>query len=126
VRLLADESCDFGVVMALRAAGHDVAAVIEDRRGAPDREVFARSRREHRVLLTEDKDFGQLAVASDLGGEEGVLLIRCPEQSRGELPASIVALVETSGERLLGAVVVWTPARARFRPIRGEAGTRGD
>jgi predicted nuclease of predicted toxin-antitoxin system len=61
VRLLADESCDYGVVMALRVAGHDVVAVIEDSRGALDREVFARSRREHRVLLTEDKDFGQLA-----------------------------------------------------------------
>jgi hypothetical protein len=35
-----------------------VVAVIEDSRGALDREVFARSRRGHRVLLTEDKDFG--------------------------------------------------------------------
>jgi predicted nuclease of predicted toxin-antitoxin system len=47
-----------------------VVAVIEDSRGALDREVFARSRREHRVLLTEDKDFGQLAVASDLAGRK--------------------------------------------------------
>jgi predicted nuclease of predicted toxin-antitoxin system len=124
VRLLADESCDYGVVRALRAAGHDVVAVIEDSRGALDREVFARSHREHRILLTEDKDFGRLAVASDLGGQEGLLLIRCPEQSRGDLPAAIVALVATFAERLLGAIVVWTPARTRFRPIRGEASTR--
>ena len=126
MRLLADESCDYSVVKALRVAGHDVVAVIEDGRGALDREVFARSRRERRVLLTEDKDFGQLAIASDLGGEEGVLLIRCPEQSRGALPASIVALLEISGERLLGAVVVWTPARIRFRLIRGGAGPRAE
>jgi predicted nuclease of predicted toxin-antitoxin system len=52
VCLLADESCDYSVVKALREL------VIEDSRAAPDREVFARSRREHRVLLTEDKDFG--------------------------------------------------------------------
>jgi predicted nuclease of predicted toxin-antitoxin system len=126
MRLLADESCDYGVVTALRVAGHDVAAVVEDSRGVEDREVFARSRRERRVLLTEDKDFGQMAVASDLGAEEGVLLIRCPEQSREELPVSIVSLVETLGKRLLGAIVVWTPTRTRFRSLRGMAGTTAE
>jgi predicted nuclease of predicted toxin-antitoxin system len=112
------------VVKALRAAGHDVVAVIEDDRGAPDREIFARSQREHRVLLTEDKDFGQLAVAADLSDQEGLLLIRCPEPSRGNLPAALADFVATSGERLLGAVVVWTPSRIRFRSIRGEAAAR--
>lgn len=124
MRFLADESCDYGVVKALRAAGHDVVAVIEDDRGAPDREIFARSHREQRVLVTEDKDFGQLAVAAHLSDQEGLLLIRCPEPSRGTLPAALAEFVATSGERLLGAVVVWTPARIRFRSMSGETGAR--
>jgi predicted nuclease of predicted toxin-antitoxin system len=126
VRFLADESCDYGVVKTLRTAGHDVAAVVEDSPGTADREVFARSRREQRVLLTEDKDFGQLAVATELGEQEGLILIRCPEQSRGDLPAAISALVAADGHRLVGALVVWTPTRVRFRSLRGESGPEPD
>jgi hypothetical protein len=40
MRLLADESCDFSVVRALRAAGHDVKAVVETHRGASDEDVI--------------------------------------------------------------------------------------
>jgi predicted nuclease of predicted toxin-antitoxin system len=114
VRFLADESCDFRVVKALRAAGHDVAAILEECRGAPDQKVLARSRDDQRVLLTEDKDFGQLVMAAGLGKQEGLLLIRCSEEARAELPAAITALVAASAERLQGAVVVWTPTRIRF------------
>ena len=41
MRFLADESCDFAVVRALRAAGHDVKAVVETHRGATDESVIA-------------------------------------------------------------------------------------
>ena len=61
MRFLADESCDFAVVTALRAAGHDVSAVVEISPRAKDVAVLALARSEARVLLTEDKDFGLLA-----------------------------------------------------------------
>ena len=61
MRFLADESCDFSVVKALRAAGHDVTAVAEGPlRGADDDKVIELARVDRRILLTEDKDFGQL------------------------------------------------------------------
>lgn len=63
MRFLADESCDYAVVTALRAANHDVVAVSETNAGAQDALVFAMARDEARVLLTEDKDFGLLAYA---------------------------------------------------------------
>lgn len=55
---LADESCDFGVVRALRQAGYDVLAVCEVRQRSGDRGLIEQAYREQRVLLTEDKDFG--------------------------------------------------------------------
>ena len=61
MRFLADESCDFSVVRALRAAGHDIVAVAEGSlRGSSDREVIGLAKDNRRILLTEDKDFGQL------------------------------------------------------------------
>jgi predicted nuclease of predicted toxin-antitoxin system len=124
VRFLADESCDYRVVRALRDSGHDVAAVVEESRGAPDHEVFARARQEQRVLLAEDKDFGQLALAAELQAEGGgLLLMRCPEKSRADLPTAITALVASWGSRLPGSVVVWTPTRVRVRRTHGGGGT---
>jgi predicted nuclease of predicted toxin-antitoxin system len=63
VRFLADESCDYGVVRALRAAGYDVHAVSEVSPRADDTEVIAAAAREERIVLTEDRDFGQLVYA---------------------------------------------------------------
>lgn len=60
LRFLADESCDFAVVRALRAAGHDVDAIAESTPSTADEEVLQRSVSDRRILLTEDKDFGRI------------------------------------------------------------------
>lgn len=112
MRFLADESCDFAVVTALRTAGHDVSAVAEISPRAKDPAVLALARSEGRVLLTEDKDFGLLAYA---GGQEtaGVLLIRFPGDARSSLGEAVVAVVAELGDRIKGAFVVIEPGRAR-------------
>jgi hypothetical protein len=51
MRFLADESCDFAVVYALRATGHDVQAVKEICSGAPDEMVMQLAVQETRILL---------------------------------------------------------------------------
>ena len=75
IRFLADESCDSVVVRALRAHGYDVLTVVEVAQGADDEEVMQLARREGRVILTEDKDFGRLAYAEGMSGI-GVILLR--------------------------------------------------
>lgn len=113
MRFLADESCDFAVVRALRGTGHDVLAVAEVARGAKDSAVIALAREQQRVLLTEDKDFGQLVHAH---GERasGVVLIRFPGSARPSLPAAAVDLVDRFGDRLPTAFVVREPGRVRI------------
>ena len=61
MRILADESVEGKIVARLRDGGHDVAYVPESFAGIRDDEVLARANAEDRVLLTEDKDFGDLA-----------------------------------------------------------------
>jgi predicted nuclease of predicted toxin-antitoxin system len=117
VRFLADESCDFVVVTALRAVGHDVSAIGEINPGADDEIVLALSRSQARVLLTEDKDFGLLAYGIKRE-TAGVILIRFPGRARSTLGQSIVDVVAELGDRLGGAFVVVEPGRARLsRPI---------
>lgn len=116
MRFLADESCDFSIVRALRDAGHDVVAVAEQSGGIPDDEVIELARADNRVLLTEDKDFGQL-VFSALAGSAGVILIRYPTAVRDRLPLSVVRLAEKSGANLQRAFVTMTPGRIRVNRL---------
>ena len=107
------------MVRALRAAHHDVVAVVDINPGAEDDAVLALAHSDSRVLLTEDKDFGLLAYA---GGREtaGVLLIRYPSASRASLGEAVVKIVAELGDRLSGAFVVIEPGRARVsRPMGG-------
>jgi hypothetical protein len=64
--LLADENVPGAVVAALRQQGHDVAWIHEDAPGRPDPEVLERAQQEHRVVVTFDKDFGELAFRRGL------------------------------------------------------------
>jgi predicted nuclease of predicted toxin-antitoxin system len=57
LRFLADESCDFTIVRALREAGYDVHAIVEASPGADDEIVLALASESRAVLVTEDKDF---------------------------------------------------------------------
>ena len=64
------------VWLDLRAAGHDVLWVKESMTGAKDRDVLARAHSEARLLVTFDKDFGELAVRHRLPAASGVVLFR--------------------------------------------------
>ncbi len=118
-RFLADESCDFAVVRALREAGFDVVAVVEHSPGATDDQVIGLSVSEGRVLLTEDKDFGQLVFAANRESA-GVVLIRFPASARGALGARVVETIQRQEARLSGAFVVLQPHRTRITRLPAE------
>ncbi len=110
---LADESCDFTMVRVLRTAGHEVIAVAEISPRADDQEVLKLAVRQKRILLTEDKDFGQLVYAR---GQKavGVVLLRFPTSARKQVSRDLVQLVKEQGERLIGCFVVVQPGRIRI------------
>ena len=114
LRFLADESCDFAVVRALRAEGYDVLAVSEVMQRSDDRELIEQASREHRILLTEDKDFGWLVYVSHTDSA-GVILIRFPGNARQTLVNDFMNLVHTLGQKLSGAFVVVQPGHIRIR-----------
>jgi len=116
LRFLADERCDFAVVRALRAGGFEVLAVAELMPGVDDDQVIRCAVDEGCLLLTEDKDFGQLVYAA---GHRacGIVLIRYSAAARPMLAARIMALVRDHGERLMGSFVVLTPERIRITTL---------
>jgi hypothetical protein len=111
VRFLADESFDFAGVRALRAAGYDVAAIVEIAPGTPDPEVLRLGSIDDRVLLTEDKGSGELYRSAS--HTAGVILARFPATARTGQGDAVVAAVRQLGERIPGAFVVIQPGRVR-------------
>ena len=112
MRFLADESCDFSVVRALRSAKHDVVAIAVVSPRADDDDVRERAVSDERILITEDKDFGQLVYAS-MRRTGGVIFIRFPARARRGLAAAVVDVVRQRGQRLIGAFTVVQPGRVR-------------
>ena len=114
MRFLADESCDFAVVRALRADGHDVLAVAECSPGLDDALVMDLALREQRILLTEDKDFGQL-VYSKRAAVWRSHIDSISRQRAFNLAIRSCQLCEIATVRLAGRFVVVSPGRSRVR-----------
>ena len=81
--LVADESLDFGIIHELRENGVDVISIDETSPGIMDTEVLAISKSYKCILVTEDKDFGELAYRLNLE-HFGIFLIRLSDMPRKE------------------------------------------
>jgi predicted nuclease of predicted toxin-antitoxin system len=119
VRLLADENVPGDAVAALRHAGFDVARVMTDNPGISDHLILARAQREERVVLTFDKDFGEMAFLSGLPSDAGIILVRVPLESPGVISSIVVAALK-SREDWAGNLSVIEADRIRMTALPGE------
>lgn len=117
MRWLADECVDASLVDQLRNAGHDVTYMAEIASGATDIVALSYARDETRLLLTEDKDFGELVFRMRMTAP-GVVLLRIDPRERHIKWARLAEAIEKFGERLLGRYLVIEEARFRSRPLR--------
>lgn len=88
-------------------------AVIEVSPGADDAAIIDMAVREQRILLTDDRDFGQLVYAAGKP-TAGVILLRYPATARATLSTLVVDIVVRHGEKLAERFVVLQPGRIRF------------
>lgn len=116
MRFLADENFPGSAVRALRVAGHDVAWVRVDAPGSPDRDVLHRAMSEARVLVTFDKDFGELAWRAGLPSDCGVVLFRLPMPLPDEVDRIITGVL-ISRDDWKGHFSVVETGRVRMRAL---------
>ncbi|MBU1662931.1 MAG: DUF5615 family PIN-like protein [Chloroflexi bacterium] len=111
---LADENCDFSVIRALRLVGYSVKAIAEISPSLPDEMVLELAVAENRLLITEDKDFGEWVFAHQ-HAMTGVLLIRYQASMRSSMVAAVIDLIGGHATELDGSFTVLEPGRARIR-----------
>jgi predicted nuclease of predicted toxin-antitoxin system len=115
VRLLADEGVEAAIVARLRADGHDVLYVAELAPGVTDETMLELAAREGRLLLTADKDFGEL-VFRLRRASHGVLLLRLVGLSQERKAEAASEALREHGAEMAAAFTVITPGLVRIRP----------
>ena len=114
MKLLCDEGVERQVVERLREGGHDVSYMAEDEPSAGDDYVLERAAAESAVLVTTDKDFGEL-VFRQKRASSGVLLLRLAGLANQKKAAIVAGVLRDHGQELQGAFSVVTPNRVRIR-----------
>ena len=84
--------------------------------GSSDQEVLARASRERRILLTFDKDFGELAKDSLLPDGCGVVLLRIPTPTPQRVGRVVADLILARAD-WAGHFSVIEPGRVRMRQL---------
>ena len=116
MRILADENVPGDAVTALRERGHDVAWMRADAPGSSDLQVIARAQAGNRMLVTFDKDFGELAFRSGLPASSGIVLFRISTPSPSHVARVAVAALESRTDRT-GHFAVVEDERIRMTPL---------
>lgn len=116
MRFLADENFPGSAVVALADQEHDVVWVRKINPGMVDADVLAWAVRESRILLTFDKDFGELARRASLPASCGVILFRLPMPRPGAAGTNLAAMI-VARQDWAGHFSVVEPARVRLRRL---------
>ena len=114
---VADESLDGPVVRSLRDLGHQVLFIAESEPGIPDFQVLARAFDARAILLTADKDFGDLIFRQN-HPHFGVILLRLSGLTPAEKAPIVARHVATHGTDFEMAFSVITARTVRIRQTK--------
>ena len=114
MKILLDTCVWGGVREALRARGHDVIWAGEWESDPGDEEILQHADAQGRILVTLDKDFGELAIVYH---KPHCGIVRLVDFSARDQAAVCMQVLERYGKELLnGALVTAEPGRMRIRP----------
>jgi len=114
MKLMLDTGVSGSAARHVRTAGHDVTWTAEWDRDPGDQQILMTALKENRVVITLDKDFGELAIVYRIP-HYGI--IRLAGISAIEQGATIDDVLKRYGPELLGgAIVTVEPGRVRVRP----------
>lgn len=96
--------------------GHDVVWIRSEAPGISDVEVMRLAHQKNRIILTFDKDFGELAVRDRIYPSRGIILLRIPRKNPDEIAAYIREVIR-SRQDWEGHFSVIDEERIRMRPL---------
>lgn len=116
MHFLANENVPLDAITALREKAHDVIWIRTDAPGSSDEDILARGVAEKRIVITFDKDFGELAFRSHLPSQCGIILFRIRGKSSEDMARVVASAVESRSD-WAGHFTVVEEHRIRMRPL---------
>ena len=113
MRFLIDECTGPSVARWLKSHEHEVFSVYEQARGASDEEIIEKAFKENWILVTNDKDFGEL-IYRERRPHKGVVLLRLEDARTSNKIDAIRSLLQNYGGKLGNQFVVVTEQHVRF------------
>jgi predicted nuclease of predicted toxin-antitoxin system len=113
MKLLLDTCVWGGACKDLRASGHDVVWAGEWPEDPGDDEILHRAHKENRVLVTLDKDFGEMVIVHRVPHSGIIRLVNLGARQQARACMRVIDLHE---EKLMaGAIITVEPTRLRIR-----------
>jgi predicted nuclease of predicted toxin-antitoxin system len=113
MRFLVDECTGPKTAQWLRDQGHEVFSVFDEARGADDDTIIEKAFNENRILITNDKDFGEI-VYREQRPHHGIIFLRLADNRAANKIDVMRRLLESYADRLPDRFVVVTETRVRF------------
>ena len=113
MRFLVDECTGPAVAAWLGSQGYNVASIHDDSPGVSDLEVLRRAVHESRILVTNDKDFGEWAYRAGLE-HHGIVLLRLDDERTGNKIRVLESVLKQFASELPARFVVVTDTHIRF------------
>ena len=113
MRFLVDECTGPKVAAWLTAEGHEVYSVFDKSRGEHDDDILAKAVVENWILITNDKDFGEL-VYRERRDHHGIIFLRLADERAANKIEVLRQLLAAYADKLPEQFVTVTETRVRF------------
>lgn len=113
---LADEGLDFPLVNLLRKRAYKVIYAAEEMKGATDNEILRKAVQENCILITKDKDFGEMVIRNSMRSP-GVVLIRIDKLNNPENCLLAANLIDKYSSELSNSFTVIQEDKIRIRSL---------
>lgn len=114
--IIADENIDRLIIQAIKETGIEVYSVFELQRGIRDEDIIKLSQKPRRIILTEDKDFGEWVYAHQ-HKDISVILLRYDFKDTEQMAVILKRLLLDKGDILFGKFTTVTLSKVRIRNI---------
>jgi predicted nuclease of predicted toxin-antitoxin system len=115
LKFLIDECTGISVSIKLVQLGYDSISVIEQMKGASDKEIMERAVKENRIIVTNDKYFGRLAGFNKL---PGMILLRLKDESIENKVKVVSSIVNSYANMVTGNIMVVSEKKIRVQKMR--------
>ena len=117
MKFLANENIPMGSVILLRQHGLDIMHVAEEAPSTKDTVIMRLAQEQNRIIITFDRDYGELIFKHHLPTPAGVVYLRFDPDYPTESGEIVFNLINSGSVKLDGKFTVISRANIRQRPL---------